>query len=108
MTCLGVMFSYVQPEAINLKSSHWFQFGSLHAQRHISMYVLMFKSPGSIRFSTHVSSMSSVQCLDNEALVVRLAQNSVENAAIVPLSTCCFVHKLSVSGLHSWVVDNFH
>ena len=29
MPCLGVMLSYIQPEAINLISNHWFQFGSL-------------------------------------------------------------------------------
>ena len=29
MPCLGFMLSYFQPEAINLISNHWFQFGSL-------------------------------------------------------------------------------
>jgi hypothetical protein len=29
MPCLGFMFSYIQPDSINLISNHWFQFGSL-------------------------------------------------------------------------------
>jgi hypothetical protein len=33
MPRLGFMFSYIQPGSINLKSNHWFQFGSWHAQR---------------------------------------------------------------------------
>ena len=70
MTCLGVMFSYVQPECINLKSNHWFQFGYLHAQRHISMYLLMFQLPGSMRFPIPVSSMHVHHSLNNEAPVV--------------------------------------
>jgi hypothetical protein len=32
MPCLGFMFSYIQPDSINLTSNHWFQFGSRHAQ----------------------------------------------------------------------------
>ena len=30
--CLGFTFSYIQPDSINLKSNHWFQCGSQHAQ----------------------------------------------------------------------------
>ena len=92
-TCLGGQSSYIQPDFINLKSNQRYQFGSLHCQRHISMYVLMLQLPGSTGFPTPSSSMSHTQCLNNEAPVVILAQNSVENAPVVPLCTCCFVHK---------------
>ena len=84
MTCLGGQFSYVQPETINLKSNQRFQFGSLHAQRHISMYVLMLQLPGSIGFPIPSASISRNKCLNNEAHVVIFAQNSVENAAVLP------------------------
>ena len=66
----------------------------------------MFRLPGSIGFATPVSSMHRLQCLINEAHVVIFAQNSVENAAVVPLFTCRYVHEVSVSVLHMWVVDN--
>jgi hypothetical protein len=30
MPCLGFMYSYIQPQSINLKSNHWSRYGSRH------------------------------------------------------------------------------